>query len=79
MPRTYYLIYSHSKAARMGRQPRPRHPPPQSVVMAFEGSQGHATGLASHPRGMPQPRPHANVVIPLPLGSMQAKALVACP
>ena len=40
MPRTYYLIYSHSKAARMGRQPRPRHPPPKVLSWPSRGPKG---------------------------------------
>ena len=53
--------------------------PPPSAAMAFEGSQGHATALASHPRGMqglarvPTPCCHC------PSGSVHARALLPAP
>ena len=43
--------------------------------MAFEGSQRHATTLASHPRGMPWPRLHVHVVLPLLLSQCVCKGL----
>ena len=57
-----------------------------SAVMAFEGSQGHATALASHPQGMPRPHLRAHAVLLQPLrhacqglGSVPPGALLLAP